>query len=46
MKQKTVTLKKAAVLSNNKLRSKIVVDTSKVDQYERRRQKRSKHKER
>lgn len=39
---KTVTLKKAAVISNNKLKTKVVADTGKVANYERKRQKRKK----
>jgi hypothetical protein len=39
MNSKMATLKKAAVLSNNKLKSKVIVDTSKVADYERRRKK-------
>jgi hypothetical protein len=39
MKPKTVSLNKAAVLSNNSLKKGVVIDTSKVDNYERRRKK-------
>lgn len=46
MNKKTVTTKEAAVLSNNKLRKKVVVDTSKVGNYERRQPKREKGKKR
>lgn len=42
MKPKTVTVKKAAVLSNNSLKKGIVNNITKVDKYERRRQKRKK----
>jgi hypothetical protein len=46
MKPKTVTLNKAAVLSNNSLKKGVVIDTSKVANYERRRKKVKKSKRR